>query len=72
MQKWIDEGSTLTEILYVLGSSLCALLGQAGAPRNKVEKLRRDILAWINSTDNGFDQSSMNRAQRRARKKTKH
>lgn len=72
VQKWIDEGVTLVTILYVLGTALAAILAQAGAPRAKIERLRNDIVKWINSTQDMEDVRGLNRAQRRAKKTTKH
>lgn len=72
VQKWINEGVTLVTILYVLGTAFVAILAQAGAPRAKVERLRNDILKWINVTQDMADARGLNRAQRRAQKATKH
>lgn len=73
VQKWLDEGASLVTVLYVLGTALTMTLAQAGALRAKIERLRSDILQWINSTTDMEIERGMNRAQRRAaRKKTKH
>lgn len=72
VQRWIDEGVSLVTILYVLGTAFVAILAQAGAPRGKVERLRNDILKWINSTQDMADARGLNRAQRHAQKATKH
>lgn len=51
VQNWINQGINLKTIAYVLGTSLIGFVAQIGAPREKVERFRNEILKWIVSTD---------------------